>query len=135
MRASTLRSKRWPGYDSRFYAHIISRALAEPLSRALRNTAMLRDVIPEDQLEGQYLMKIVDRYRAQHALEARAKAIIEEITQGNGTGTMLLKILDFKGLELTAEQRRMVETCEDTAQLDRWAERALDVKTAAELFA
>ena len=89
MRASTLRSKRWPGYDSRFYAHIISRALAEPLSRALRN----------------------------------------------GTGTMLLKILDFKGLELTAEQRRMVETCEDTAQLDRWAERALDVKTAAELFA
>lgn len=48
---------------------------------------------------------------------------------------MLLEIFDLKGLELTAGLRRTINTCEDPPQLGRWADRALDVMTAAELFA
>jgi len=113
--------------DSGIYAHILFKALAEPVSRALRNEAMLRDVIPEDKLEGQFLLKIVDGYRALHARERRARAL--------GEATMLLKIIDHNGLALTNEQRHTIETCEDRALIDRWADRAFDVKTAAELFA
>ena len=36
---------------------------------------------------------------------------------------------------VTDEQRRTIEACEDQAQIEHWADRAFDVKTAAELFA
>ena len=113
--------------DTQIYAHLIFNALAEPVSRALRNEAMLRNVIPADKLQGQFLLKIVDEYRALHAREARARA--------QGEATVLLKILDRVGITLTDEQRHTIEACEDRAQLERWVDRAFDVKTAAELFA
>jgi len=117
--------------DTKLYAHLIFETLPDMVGRALRNEVMLLDQFPETELKGQFLLKIVDWYRAQHIREARAKAIIE----AHGAASMLLRIIDHKGLALSEEQRQQIETCEDRAQLERWADRALDVKTAAELFA
>lgn len=55
--------------------------------------------------------------------------------EAHGAAAMLLRIIDHKGLALSEEQRQQIETCEDRAQLELWADRALDVKMAAELFA
>ena len=76
---------------------------------------------PGNKLHARYFYEMMDR-RAAHA-EARAEA------------RMLLKILDRVGIVVTDEQRRTIEACEDQAQIEHWADRAFDVKTAAELFA
>jgi hypothetical protein len=46
----------------------------------------------------------------------------------------LLKVLDIRGLDATAEQRAEVEWTIIFARLERWFERALTATTADEVF-
>jgi flagellar biosynthesis/type III secretory pathway protein FliH len=46
----------------------------------------------------------------------------------------VLKIIDARGVEVTKEQRKEVDDCTDLTQLDRWFDRALTAKTAADIF-
>jgi hypothetical protein len=46
----------------------------------------------------------------------------------------LIKALDVRQLQPTAEQLAQVTACTDLAQLDRWFERSLTAATAAEVF-
>ena len=46
----------------------------------------------------------------------------------------LIKILEHRGIGLTAEQRSTIESCEDRGVLEVWFDRAFDVTTADELF-
>ena len=46
----------------------------------------------------------------------------------------VLKIIDSRAIEVTAEQREQVTSCTDIAQLDEWFDSALTADTAADIF-
>jgi flagellar biosynthesis/type III secretory pathway protein FliH len=46
----------------------------------------------------------------------------------------VLKIIDARGIDVTAEQRERVSSCADIAQLDEWFDSALTAETAAAIF-
>jgi hypothetical protein len=46
----------------------------------------------------------------------------------------VLKIIDARGIDVTAEQREWVSSCADIAQLDEWFDSALTAETAAAIF-
>ncbi|GLW64881.1 hypothetical protein Arub01_31250 [Actinomadura rubrobrunea] len=48
---------------------------------------------------------------------------------------ILFRILANRGIELTEEQRRRIDECMDPELVEAWADRALTVSTADELFA
>jgi hypothetical protein len=107
------------------YLHLIHKALGEPMRRALQEEEMLRERFPDVKLDlpGFYVKGM-----------ERSKAEGEAVGQAHGKVAVLLKILEHAGLELTAEQRSSITTCEDTARIDVWVERAFTARTAAELF-
>lgn len=39
----------------------------------------------------------------------------------------LLRILDHRGLVLSADDRKRIESCPDLATLERWMDRAMDI--------
>ena len=46
----------------------------------------------------------------------------------------VLKIIDSRAINVTAEQREQVASCTDIAQLDEWFDSALTAETAADIF-
>jgi hypothetical protein len=46
----------------------------------------------------------------------------------------VIKIIDARAIDVTAEQRDQVSSCSDIAQLDEWFDRALTAQTAADIF-
>ena len=46
----------------------------------------------------------------------------------------ILKVIDARPINLTAEQREQVSSCTDIAQLDEWFDSALVAETAADIF-
>jgi len=46
----------------------------------------------------------------------------------------ILKVLDARKIEVTAEQRDQVTSCTDIAQLDQWFDRSLAAETGADVF-
>jgi hypothetical protein len=46
----------------------------------------------------------------------------------------VLKIIDSRAINVTAEQREQVTSCTDIAQLDEWFDSALTAETAADIF-
>ncbi|NUP46944.1 MAG: hypothetical protein HOW97_06455, partial [Catenulispora sp.] len=46
----------------------------------------------------------------------------------------VLRLADRRGILLSGEQRDRVRGCTDIDQLDRWFDRAIDARTAAEIF-
>jgi hypothetical protein len=63
------------------------------------------------------------------------------ITEGKATGKAegkaeaVLRLLDARRLAPSKEQRQLVTSCTDAAQLDLWFDRAITAGTAAEVFA
>ena len=46
----------------------------------------------------------------------------------------VLKVIDSRAINVTAEQREQVTSCTDIAQLDEWFDSALTAETAADIF-
>jgi hypothetical protein len=61
----------------------------------------------------------------------------EGIAEGEARGEAkaLLRLLDARGLAPSQEQRHLVASSSDPAQLDLWFDRAITARTAAEVFA
>ena len=59
------------------------------------------------------------------------------ITEGEAKGEAkaLLRILASRSLTVSDEQRRRIEQCTDTAQLERWIERALSARSVTDVLA
>ena len=55
--------------------------------------------------------------------------------KAEGMAQTLFKLLHVKGLAVPTELAARVESCQDLAQLDRWAERVLSATTFGEVFA
>lgn len=86
---------------------------------------------------------------ARHALEAemnlkhyelRSPFLRNLVAQGTTQGRIealvgaLMKVLEARGLAVTAAQRTAIEACEDSAQLDAWLVQAVSADSADELF-
>jgi hypothetical protein len=71
--------------------------------------------------------------RAQGRAEGRAQGKIEG--KAEGAAAALLKILVWRRLKPTAEQRRRIIECTELPMLKRWLTRSLSVSSVDELFA
>jgi hypothetical protein len=67
-----------------------------------------------------------------------AKTFVDKIRDGGkaeGKAEGVLRLLDGRRLAPSQEQRQRVTSCTDSAQLDRWFDRAITAGTADEVFA
>jgi hypothetical protein len=68
--------------------------------------------------------------------EGLQKGIQQGLQQGEvkAKSEDVLKVIDSRAINLTAEQREQVTSCTDIAQLDEWFDSALTADTAADIF-
>jgi hypothetical protein len=97
------------------YFQIIWKALREPMRRALEALVM------ERQTEGKatfppFAQQIFERGLREGKLDGLREA--------------LLRLIGRTGITLSEDDRARIQTCEDTATLDRWIENVLGAKTA-----
>ncbi|MEO3786611.1 hypothetical protein ABGB12_25070 [Actinocorallia sp. B10E7] len=64
--------------------------------------------------------------------ELRAEGLAEGLAEGEAK--ILLLILEKRGIALTEEARARITGCTDTAQLETWARRALEITALDQLF-
>jgi hypothetical protein len=88
-----------------------------------------RQILEAMMTTSEYEKTFVERIHDQGIAEGEAKGKAE------GKAEDVLKLLDARGLSLSKEQRQRVTSCTDPAQLDLWFERAITVRTVAEVFA
>jgi hypothetical protein len=89
--------------------------LASDAARRRLETMMTTMEWKSDFIEG-----LVQQGMRQGAAEAKIEAV--------------LKIIDARAIDVTAERRDQVSSCTDIARLDEWFDRALTAQTAADIF-
>jgi hypothetical protein len=97
--------------------------LASDAARRRLETMMTTMEWKSDFIEGfvqQGLRKGLQEGMEQGAVMAKSEAV--------------LKIIDSRAIDVTAEQRNQVSSCTDIAQLDEWFDSALAADTAADIF-
>lgn len=64
------------------------------------------------------------------------RGLTEGETRGEARGEAkaLLRILATRNLSITHDQHQLIEQCRDIRLLERWIERALSARMAAEVF-
>jgi len=65
------------------------------------------------------------------------KAFREEIEargEARGEAKILLRLLDRRGLTVSAEQRQQIQDCTDAAQIEAWVDRVLNAQTAEDVL-
>ena len=74
--------------------------------------------------------------RGQGARGALTVARQEGIAEGQAVGMRdsLRRILELRGIPLTADEQHRLSRCADVEVLDRWLQKALTASTAAQLF-
>jgi hypothetical protein len=101
------------------YFYLLNKTLSEPMKKALKKAVadmQQRGDVPIPEA----FQSLVDRGRAEGVVLGEAKFV--------------LRALKARGISVSAEQRRRIETCTDTAQLEDWLDRAVLARTADELF-
>ena len=66
--------------------------------------------------------------------EARGEARGKAQGEARGKAQLLLKLLRFKGFPVAPELTDRIESCQDLAQLDRWAELTLTATGLDDIF-
>jgi hypothetical protein len=68
--------------------------------------------------------------------EGLQKGIQQGLQQGEvkAKSEDVLKVIDSRAINVTAEEREQVASCTDIAQLDEWFDSALTAETAADIF-
>lgn len=82
---------------------------------------MMEALMRTTEYEKTFIEQIHDEGEAKGKAEGKAEAV--------------LRILDVRGVALTAAERQQVTASTDPAQLDRWFDRAITATTATEVFA
>ena len=87
----------------------------------------------DEELRASLLEGSVGEVVREFAAEAYAKAYAEAYARG--AAKSVLRVVDKRGVGLTAEQREHVLGCTDLETLTRWLDAAIDAKSADEIFA
>jgi hypothetical protein len=90
---------------------------------------LLEAMMTTSEYEKTFIERIHDRGIAEGEARGEAKGKAE------GKAEALLRLLDARGLAPSREQRNQVTASTDPIQLDRWFDRAITARTAAEVFA
>jgi len=77
----------------------------------------------------EYEKTFIERIHDEGIAEGEARG------EARGEAKALLRLLDARGLAPSQEQRHLVASSSDPAQLDLWFDRAITARTAAEVFA
>lgn len=107
-----------------------------------------------DELTAPGVLRNAVRVEALYEREAAREAVLRNLLQragyedldavlasGRGVGRveearrLLRRVLERRGLGLEAESSARIDACDDSAQLERWLDAALDATSAAEVFA
>lgn len=97
---------------------------------------LLRGIVDDEKLTLlQEIIKMLDPWanfqpRTKWERESFSAGISEG--EAKGEAKALLRILSSRNLPLADDQRRRIEQCQDVQQLERWIERALSARSAAE---
>lgn len=67
-------------------------------------------------------------YRDEYIAKGRAEG------EAKGMATLLLRLLDQRGLPVAVELEHQVSPCQDPAQLQRWFDRALAATRIEDVF-
>jgi hypothetical protein len=113
--------------ESESGAHRVLDAIASPAladSDRARMTAIILKLASDAARQTLEVMMATAEYK---------KTLVERI-QDEKMAEAVIRLLGVRGLTLTDEQRRRVVSCTDSAQLDRWFDRAVTAVTAAEVF-
>lgn len=109
------------------YFQIIYNALREPMRRALEQLIMEQQIKAKATFPP-FAQQLIDRGK----LEGELKGELEGELKGRRA--TLVRLMARAGIELSEEQRARIETCADTAVLDRWLDNLLGAKTAADVL-
>lgn len=93
---------------------------------AYLDRAVLKKIL-EDEMNLQTYEPISD-FLKEHIARGRTEGRTEGLREG------MVRLLERRGLEPSAEQRKRLAACTDVAQLQRWFDRAVTAKTVAEVF-
>ena len=78
---------------------------------------------------GEVVRDLEDKAKVEGKVEGKAEGKVE------GKAENILRIVEKRGVELTAEQRASILGCTDLETLNRWFDASLDATTADEIFA
>jgi hypothetical protein len=93
-------------------------------------TMALKDVLgPKGEEMG---MTAGERLRAEGRVEGLAKGRTEG--RAEEAARLLLRVLEKRGLPVSAGERAQIEGCRDPALIERWVEAAVDAQSAADVF-
>lgn len=103
---------------------------AELVEAGLGNT-------PARKIWSDLMSALLNFFRSEHAQRAFAEVRAETRaeTQVEVRAESVLRVLNARGLEVTAETRERVGACKDLDLLDTWLDRAVTVSRTEELFA
>jgi len=105
------------------YFQIIYNALREPMRRALEALVMERQILGMATYPP-FAQQLVDRGKLEGLREGLCK----------GKRDALLRLLTRAGIALTEDDRARIDACSDIATLDRWFDKVLGSKTAADVL-
>jgi hypothetical protein len=86
-----------------------------------------------DVFQGPTIRGMIDKAVAEGIAEGKAQGRGAE-GRAQGEAKFLLKAIELRHIELTAEQTERVSTCADQEQLEQWLERVLTATDAADIF-
>jgi hypothetical protein len=122
------------------YCALLSNHLRAPIRRALEAHVMDLEKY-RDLPRPRWLIRLKAQAAAEGKSEGRAEGKAEGKAEGRLEGeliarrTILLRLAERAGLELTPAQRRKVDACRQTATLDLWIDRVTQARNTRELFA
>ena len=88
-----------------------------------------RQILEAMMTTSEYEKTFIERIHDEGIAEGEARG------EARGEAKALLRLLDARGLAPSQEQRHLVASSSDPAQLDLWFDRAITARTAAEVFA
>lgn len=118
------------------YCALLSNHLRAPIRRALEAHVMDLEKY-RDLPRPRWLLRLKAKATAEGQAEGKAEGRAEGRLEGElaARRTILLRLAERAGLELTAAQRRKVDACRQTTTLDLWIDRVTQARSARELFA
>jgi hypothetical protein len=101
-----------------------------------RATDAARQILEDLMATAEWKSDFIESYVNVGIEQGREEGREEGLAQGviSGKAGAIVKVLDVRQLQPTAEQLALVTACADLGQLDRWFERSLTAATAAEVF-
>jgi hypothetical protein len=105
--------------------------LASGVARRRLETMMTTMEWKSDFIEG-FVQEGLDKGMAQGMAKGMAKGMAQGAIKAKAED--ILKIIDARGIDVTADQRERIASCTDIDQLDEWFDSALIAGTAAEIL-